>query len=296
MTPICHGCQREGVRDECENAFSMQGIIKVHWECWSACNLHCPFCYRTRDTPLCTESAMEMIKILRFAGVKWLVFAGGDPSLRPDIVELIPFAKSMGLMVEVQTNAESLQPEFQSSLGKVDQVGLSLDGPDATTHDRLRGSDGNFDKVCELISYLHTTPTQIVLRTVVTSQNKHVIPNMASLINNWSQIRRWSLLQFVPLGMGKRVRSQMEVSINDFENVVQLAADRVTTAEVDGFSNNKKSGVYALISASGELYGTMSDGDDLDHRFVGNLLTQHVSDLVRSLPFDEARHKARYNV
>lgn len=51
----CVACEEDtaaGRLDECRDAFKRIGLSKLHWECWSDCNLHCKFCYRTVDTPL----------------------------------------------------------------------------------------------------------------------------------------------------------------------------------------------------------------------------------------------------
>jgi hypothetical protein len=64
--------------------------------------------------------------------------------------------------------------------------------------------------------------------------------------------------------------------------------------EVDGFGNDAKAGSYALVSPSGRLYGTEYKDGQLRHRFVGNMLKDHLDDLASLLPFDSARHFARY--
>ena len=104
---------------------------------------------------------------VRTGGAHGIVFAGGDPSIRPDICSLFEFARSIGLLVEVHTNAQCIRAEFLELLREADLVGLSLDGPDAETHDGFRGKPGNFDKVLTVLHQLSESGTPIVVRTVV---------------------------------------------------------------------------------------------------------------------------------
>jgi hypothetical protein len=49
MVPLfCGGCQEAPIIEECNNSLGRRGLKKAHWECWSECNLDCPFCFRTR--------------------------------------------------------------------------------------------------------------------------------------------------------------------------------------------------------------------------------------------------------
>ncbi|MDO5373175.1 MAG: radical SAM protein [Corynebacterium glutamicum] len=110
----------------CHNSFKEKGIVKVHWETWSDCNLGCAFCYRSIATPLTTAKAKKLLSALSWCGVNTVVFAGGDPTLRKDLPELISFAAKLLLKVEVQTNAHFLPHDTEQSLlsDDVDLIGL----------------------------------------------------------------------------------------------------------------------------------------------------------------------------
>src|SRR5919199_122548 len=100
---FCAACTPQSASPQCRNSFKRLGVIKVHWECWSACSLACSFCYRTRGNPLDTEGAKKLLQAISTSGALRIVFAGGDPSLRPDIAQLIHYAHSLNLQVEVHT-------------------------------------------------------------------------------------------------------------------------------------------------------------------------------------------------
>ena len=69
----------------------------VVWNATRRCNLNCIHCYTdSRDKPypneLTTAEAKTMIGDLARFGVPALLFSGGEPLMRPDVIELAQFA------------------------------------------------------------------------------------------------------------------------------------------------------------------------------------------------------------
>ncbi|MDH7480024.1 MAG: radical SAM protein, partial [Syntrophomonadaceae bacterium] len=65
----------------------------VVWNTTNRCNLRCQHCYinaedRSYRNELSTEEARVFIKNLGEMGVPVLLFSGGEPLLRPDLMEL----------------------------------------------------------------------------------------------------------------------------------------------------------------------------------------------------------------
>ena len=104
-SPSCGGCG-SSIRPECEGSWARVGVVTVHWECWSECNLNCPFCYRTVSQPLDTRAAERLLAHIAASGVENIVFGGGDPSLRPDLIQLFETALTLGLKCELRQMAK----------------------------------------------------------------------------------------------------------------------------------------------------------------------------------------------
>ncbi len=79
--------------------------------------------------------SLVLLANIAASGANRIVFAGGDPSLRKDLPDLAPAAKSSGLQVEIQTNAHVTSAALEAALKHADGVGLSLDGPSPEVHD-----------------------------------------------------------------------------------------------------------------------------------------------------------------
>jgi MoaA/NifB/PqqE/SkfB family radical SAM enzyme len=295
MTGWCGACQ-EDVRPTCIDSFGVRGVIKAHWECWSQCNLRCGFCYRTRGRPLGTTAAFDLLRAVRTGGCRAVVFAGGDPSLRSDIHDLVGYAKQLGLSVELQTNADVCPPQLRRALTRVDLVGLSIDAANSGIHDALRGRNGNFQRVLQLLAWLRDRNVPTIVRSVVLRQNTREFPGIARLVSPFQNVIRWSVLQFSPIGDGFRNHTKFSVSTTDFESVA--AAARTAWGgggELDIYRDEAKRGTYLLITPAGQVYGTTETAPPGGvFPIVGSILSDHLSELAERLPFSAERHRDRY--
>jgi MoaA/NifB/PqqE/SkfB family radical SAM enzyme len=283
------------VRGECRNSFGLLGLLKVHWECWSDCNLPCEFCYRTRGNVLSTADAKKLISAVQTAGVQTLVFAGGDPSIRPDIAELISLAREIGLRVEVQTNAHHAPANFLRELRYVQLAGLSLDGPIAAVHDAFRGKRGNFDRVLGLLGKLNEWGVPVIVRTIVSKPNYETVHLIGRLLQNMDNLVRWSLIEFSPVGEGYTNCNNYQIN----RALFRAAAERACSAfpddsKIDIYELEAKAGAYALVTPAGFLYGTGTSTINGVYPTIGSILQEHLSILADKLPFSKERHVRRY--
>ncbi|MBP3690539.1 MAG: radical SAM protein, partial [Schwartzia sp.] len=73
----------------------------VSWNTTNACNMYCAHCYRDAgckaEDELSTAEAKKMLGEIARAGFKIMIFSGGEPLLRPDIIELVRHASGLGL-------------------------------------------------------------------------------------------------------------------------------------------------------------------------------------------------------
>jgi MoaA/NifB/PqqE/SkfB family radical SAM enzyme len=295
LANYCGGCGKL-VRDECLHSFRRIGIVKVHWECWSDCNLPCEFCYRTLGSPLSTSQAEILISAVVAGGARTLVFAGGDPSIRPDIDTLIRRAHQHGLLVEVQTNAHHTPKKFLDELRSVEHVGLSLDGPNALVHDAFRKKPGNFERVLKLLDQLNRWKVPVLVRTVVAKSNHRSIHLIGPILQNMENLVRWSLLEFSPVGEGYLNRESYQLDRTQFRGAAERARGIFPqTSKIDVYEAEAKAGTYALITPGGDVYGTTVPTNDGRFPTIGSILQEHLSTLASKLPFSKELHLKRYS-
>lgn len=124
----------------------------VVWNATQACNLSCKHCYAeacpaSGPNEMTTEEAKAFIEDLAAFRAPVLLFSGGEPLMRKDVLELIAYASSKGLRPVISTNGTLITPEMASRLkaAGTGYVGISLDGL-SERHDEFRGRRGAFER------------------------------------------------------------------------------------------------------------------------------------------------------
>ena len=290
----CGGCGPE-VGPSCVNAFARRGIRALHWECWSACNLSCPFCYRTHSDPVTGVDARRLVNIVSTSGARSLVFAGGDPSLRPDLPELCRLAKESGLNVEIQTNAHSRLPTIISALSFCDSIAVSIDAPVSFQHDEIRGARGNFRKVMSLIGKAEALDIPVRVRSVITNVVAEDWRLLGREISRHENVIEWRIQELSAVGQGLWVHSGLSVPSSHITRLAESLADEFPRLNCSYVSSASKVGLYAMARSDGQLYGTQGKLDSTGHyALAGNLLREHLCTLASDLGIDIPRHSARY--
>ena len=85
----------------------------VIWECTRACNMACIHCGSGEPGPACNELSTEQIsgivRELGSMGVRRFLATGGEPLLRPDILDVMEQAKACGLETGFSTNGAGIR-------------------------------------------------------------------------------------------------------------------------------------------------------------------------------------------
>ena len=124
----------------------------ISWNTTNACNLTCAHCYRDAgakaEDELSTVEAKKMLTEIARAGFKIMIFSGGEPLMRPDILELVEFAAKEGLRPVFGTNGTLITPAWARDLKAAGTMGMgiSLDSLDPEKHDRLWGAKGVWEE------------------------------------------------------------------------------------------------------------------------------------------------------
>jgi MoaA/NifB/PqqE/SkfB family radical SAM enzyme len=151
------------------------------------CNNHCKFCVQGDKRDFCRDKTSSEIKdILKNSkgnDVK-VIFTGGECTIRPDIIELVAYSKSMGYKIHIQTNGRMFA--YKDFCRKMVQAGafeftIALHGHKAELHDYLTGAKGSFEQVFKGIRNLVSLGCHVFTNVVITRQNYCFLPEIASL-------------------------------------------------------------------------------------------------------------------
>jgi len=181
----------------------------VIWETTQACGLACRHCRASalpfRDPlELTTEEGFRVIRQTKEMGTPLIVFTGGDPARRPDLLDLVRYGKTMGLRTAtIPAATEQLTRDLVFSLKEagLDQLAQSLDFPDAERHDAFRGVPGAFAKTMEAVRWAHEAGLPLQINTTVCAETAPELERMAEFVNGLG-IVFWEVFFLVPTGRG----------------------------------------------------------------------------------------------
>ena len=184
-----------------------QAPMLVIWEATQACDLACVHCRASAQSErhpheLSTEQGYRLLDEIRRFGEPLMVFTGGDPLKRPDLFDLIRHSVKLGLRTNVTPSATPLLTEEAIEGFKaagITRMAMSLDGPDARSHDDFRGIPGTFDRAMMALRHAQKIGLDTQLQTTVTRRNMARLPEMAEIAREIGT-KMWSLFFLIVTG------------------------------------------------------------------------------------------------
>ncbi|MEX2190874.1 MAG: radical SAM protein [Bacteroidota bacterium] len=140
----------------------------------AGCNLRCITCSYRDPLPneLTLDEYRQIFRQLKLLGLQRIVYSGGEPLLRRDFPEICGIAEEAGVSQSLLTNGLLLEKRAKEVLLFLDEVIVSIDGPDAETHNSIRGLEC-FDQIVRGVEVLLRSPNKpaISFRYVVQRRN-----------------------------------------------------------------------------------------------------------------------------
>ncbi len=173
------------------------------------CNLSCKFCYagctcskKTGASEMSTDEVKRVLDVIRYdAEVPSVSWTGGEPALRSDLVELTAHAASVGMRVNLITNGTLLTEKLVRDLrdAGLRSAQVSLEGPDARTHDSLTQVAGSFASTLRGLKLLQDAGLHVHTNTTVNRVNA---PHLCGIVELAAKLgmRRLSMNMVIPCG------------------------------------------------------------------------------------------------
>jgi radical SAM protein with 4Fe4S-binding SPASM domain len=166
-----------------------------------------------------------------------MVFTGGDPLKRPDLYELIEYSVSLGLRTNVTPSATPLlTAEAINRFRKhgISRMAISLDGPDAATHDQFRQVSGTFDRAMFALHHAWCIGLETQVQTTVTRRNRDLLWQIAERVFETGS-KMWSLFFLVVTGRAYSgddlTGDQYEETFATLYDIAKLAPFDIKTTE-----------------------------------------------------------------
>lgn len=174
----------------------MAGVLLV-----TGCNFRCPFCHNAPLLAAPRESLpwtvlASLLQRFREHWVDAIVISGGEPTLRPELPQLLRFLRDRGFRVKLDTNG-SRPLELEPLLGWVDYVAMDV----KCALDRYPALVGCADPgaVVRSIDLIRRRAPEYEFRTTVI-EPVHDDAHMDSIGALVQGSRRWVLQRFEPRG------------------------------------------------------------------------------------------------
>jgi len=174
-----------------------------------ACNLNCKYCFADArflnqdprshiEDFLSTNDVFDILDNMVDAGTQQVMFAGGEPTLRKDLPQIVNYASKF-MNVAMNTNGYLLGKQLIYELADagLTQIKVSVDGL-KEHHDYNRG-EGSYDKAMEAIENCRNSgiPTVILIMTL-SALNYNDLP--ALLKKTMEMGVDFTLVEFLPIG------------------------------------------------------------------------------------------------
>jgi radical SAM protein len=223
-------------REQVSHSFDDHPLIAI-WELTQACDLACVHC-RACATPardpgeLSTDEGKHLLDDVAAMGTPLVVLTGGDPAKRPDLVELIAHGARSGLVMAVTPSGTALmtRPLLASMRDAgMARLAVSVDGPDAATHDAFRRVDGSFAHTMRILRDSAELGVERQVNTTLGAHNMRALPRMAKLVADVGAVL-WSVFAVVPTG---RAGGSLLLGPHAMERLLEELAELAEAAPFD---------------------------------------------------------------
>ncbi len=182
----------------------------VFYETTRACDLACAHCRASAQKnphplELKDDQAFELMEQLAaFPKKPLVVFTGGDPLKRESLYDIIAHGRKQGLHMAITPSAtplvtrDALRKMKDSGIAR---IAISLDAPDAETHDAFRRVDGSFQRTMEIMDDIAEVDLPMQINTTVTRRNIDKLDDLAEMLAEHGTVL-WSVFFLVPVGRG----------------------------------------------------------------------------------------------
>jgi 12,18-didecarboxysiroheme deacetylase len=237
--------------------FSSDKKPVVVWNVTRRCNLKCVHCYahatgEAAQDELSTEEGKVLLDDLAQFGCPVVLFSGGEPLVRQDLVELADYAVKLGMRAVISTNGTLITRSVAQALKDVglSYVGISLDGM-KEVNDKFRGVKGSFDRAMAGIEHCQQSGIKVGLRFTINRMNADEIPAIFDLLEE-RNIPRVCFYHLVYAGRGSDLIEE-DLSREETREVVDLIIDRTRDLHERGIAkevltvDNHADGPYVYL-------------------------------------------------
>jgi MoaA/NifB/PqqE/SkfB family radical SAM enzyme len=197
--------QRESVIDHADAPLDIKLPEAVCFRVTRYCNARCSFCLAPNDGSHPRENLLRRrIDWILSRGVKTIHFCGGEPTIHPELPNLLQYARESGASCKLTTNGIILSDALFTILKTTGSlVKVSLHG-DRAHHDKIVGREA-FDAATGNLRRLLDARISASVQTTIVAGGEWAADWAAGFCLQQG-VQRLSILPFIPRGLGDNRR------------------------------------------------------------------------------------------
>ncbi|MCZ7606837.1 MAG: radical SAM protein [Planctomycetota bacterium] len=176
------------------------------------CNATCTFCYAGcnctvnpvgNDREMTLDEVKQVLhKIKHEAKVPSVSFTGGEATLRPELPEMVAYARSLGMRVNLISNGLRSTPEFVKKLADagLHSVQISIEGTTAEVHEGITRIPGHYKRAVEGVANYKAAGVRVNTNTTITKTNLHDVVKFPEFVANTLGNQTFSMNLVIPTG------------------------------------------------------------------------------------------------
>jgi radical SAM protein with 4Fe4S-binding SPASM domain len=223
------------------------GLYTAEIQLTRACNLSCRHCSVSAgsrcEDELTIKEVKELINQLSALGAIYVVFTGGEPLLKDNLIHLVEYTVSKGLRVSIDTNGTLLSSELAKELKNagVSTIQVSVDG-NREVHDSIRG-EGAYEKAVNGIRNSIQEGVYTTVNFTISRLNQNDLQGVIKLSRELGA-KKLTMERFAPTGRGREIMD-MALDPKEFKNRLETlsAAKGIITNSSDPLAVFTKEGL-----------------------------------------------------
>lgn len=160
------------------NTYLMRPITQIDMVATTKCNFRCKHCFIPQEnlngsTTISVDAWKKALGELSKIGLLSITVTGGEPLTYDGLLEVLEYANSLGLKIQLLTNGYLIDEYFAKRISTYRNVivQVSLDGSSSESNEAQRGTPGSFNRITQNIKLLTSLGIDVILAMVLNKCN-----------------------------------------------------------------------------------------------------------------------------